>query len=57
MHPSIRGRFLTRLLLVTVVVIGCREGNAVMVAVTHSRELAGRFPKVMRMREGELVNE
>jgi lipoprotein-releasing system ATP-binding protein len=32
-----------------------REGNAVMVAVTHSRELAGRFPKVMRMREGELV--
>jgi lipoprotein-releasing system ATP-binding protein len=31
------------------------EGNAVMIAVTHSRELAARFPKVMRMREGELV--
>ena len=34
-----------------------REGNAVMVAVTHSRELAARFPRVMRMREGELVND
>jgi lipoprotein-releasing system ATP-binding protein len=33
------------------------ESNAVMIAVTHSRELAGRFPKVMRMREGELVND
>jgi lipoprotein-releasing system ATP-binding protein len=32
-----------------------RESNAVMVAVTHSRELAGRFAKMMRMREGELV--
>jgi lipoprotein-releasing system ATP-binding protein len=33
------------------------ESNAVMIAVTHSRELAGRFSRVMRMREGELVNE
>jgi lipoprotein-releasing system ATP-binding protein len=33
------------------------ETNAVLVAVTHSRDLAGRFGRRMRMSEGELVEE
>ncbi|QOV92359.1 ABC transporter ATP-binding protein [Humisphaera borealis] len=30
--------------------------GSVLVVVTHSMELAGRFPKRMRMQDGELVN-
>jgi lipoprotein-releasing system ATP-binding protein len=33
------------------------DSNAVLVAVTHSRDLAGRFARRMRMGEGELVQD
>src|SRR5262245_2449406 len=34
----------------------CREENAVLIAVTHSAELAAAFPRVLEMDEGQLVD-